>query len=66
MTCPHALSVGAAQARDLTAEGAPAVPLKPRRTRGEDAEAMLSGAHPLSPYRVRLDLLDIMLPELKV
>lgn len=66
MTCRHALSVGAAQARDLTAEGAPAVPLKPRRTRGEDAEAMLNGAHPLSPYRVRLDLLDIMIPELKV
>ena len=53
------------QPRDLTPPGAPGIPVSKERSRGDDEEAIRAGTHPLYPYRVRLDLPDVMLPELK-
>ncbi|KAK9821723.1 hypothetical protein WJX81_004862 [Elliptochloris bilobata] len=54
------------QADELMPEGAPPVPRHVRRDRGGEEKEMLSRAHPRNPYRVRVDLVDNMLPELKV
>jgi len=61
---PERVSVPA-QPRDLTPPGAPTIPVSKARTRGDDEAAIRAGTHPLYPYRVRLDLPDTMLSELK-